>query len=173
MEKHIDIGMDNIDINESLEMIYIPKSNQIINEEIKAYEEFIDNQVEKLKYENLKKQLYDDILEKVMNHVRNEVFTSTNIDYSRADKRKRSNIEDKTLLISHLKDEVSFLRQEVCQKNNIINKLLMENPLMRDERNFSYISQNEIVDNHNESEATDVADTQSEIQSQGEKTNIT
>ena len=65
MEKHIDIGMDNIDINESLEMIYIPKSNQIINEEIKAYEEFIDNQVEKLKYENLKKQLYDDMLEKV------------------------------------------------------------------------------------------------------------
>ena len=52
-------------------------------------------------------------------------------------------------------DEIAFFREEICQKNNIINKFLTENPLMRDERNFSYRSQNTIFDNHKQTKTTD------------------
>ena len=143
-------NINNIDSNVSLELITMPKpGDKKINEEIKAYEKFIDKQLEKLEYEKLKKQLYDDILEKVMNHVRSEVFTSTNIDSSRANRRKRLDDDEKNLLISHLKDEISFLKEEICQKNHIINKLT-ENSSMRDKENLSHRSKYLIFAKHDE-----------------------
>ena len=86
----------------------------------------------------MKEQLFDDVLEKVISFVRSEIITPPDVS-SRTEKRKASQAEN-TILISHLKDEISFLREEIHQKNCII-KNMTEKSLMRDERNFSYKNQ--------------------------------
>ena len=73
------------------------------------------------------------------------------------------------MLISCLRDEIAFFREKICQKNNIINKFLTENPLMRDERNFLFRSQNKF-DNHEQTKTPDFVESQSNIHSHGERT---
>ena len=132
-------NMESFDINDEIELIGVPKPANSIDEEIKLYENFIDLQFEKARYTKLKEQIFGDVLEKVMSFVRREVITSSAVS-SRTDKKKTSQDEN-TILISHMEDEISFLREEVHQKNCII-KNMTEKSLMHDEKDFSYKTQN-------------------------------
>ena len=130
--------MATIDWDENLEIVFVPKPAQpLLYDDMKANEEFIDLQFEKLKMEELKKTLYDDILYKVLETVRQELPTSTTINDRSCTKKKRS--EELEELVSHLKNEISFLREEVRVKNLIIKDLVGGKSLMRDEAIFSHV----------------------------------
>ena len=105
---------------------------------IKEYESFIDEQVEKLKYEKLKDQLYNDLLDKITTKMRDELNSTYNVRDRRHKKIERE-LNEKNEMIAHLEQEVFFLREENAQKNNIILNLAAKSPVHVDDDFSSHI----------------------------------
>lgn len=117
----------SINTTENLELIFLPRPEGS-DDSFKSYENFIDSQIQRIESEKLKHRLQDEIIQDVMDKVRKEFLTSTCIDT----RNNRTNKEELS--------EMVLLREEVKEKNNIINFLsakssLYDNSIMT-ERNF-------------------------------------
>ena len=91
-------------------------------------EEFIDKYFKEITdYNAVYNKLYEDILHKVMYHINSNVLSDTNIT-DRSEPRKSKKSVESEELISNLKTEVEFLRNEIREKNELIKTLsLREN----------------------------------------------
>ena len=101
-----------------------------------SHEDFIDSYYNKLintdtdlitdsnksfNYDAVSKSLYEDILQKVMNRINSSVLSDMNVTH-RKSKTYGRNPETEEL-ISSLKSEINFLREEVKEKNALIKIL--------------------------------------------------
>jgi hypothetical protein len=87
--------------------------------DIKDYELFIDEQIQKIKLEELKSEILKFTLDKVMERVRQEL----NIVYNSQDRRNKkvhSELCEKNEIIELMKQEIDFLRKESMEKTEII-----------------------------------------------------
>ena len=114
-------------------------------ESIILTEHFIDSYMEKVKYDALKKYLYEDILNDVLAQVRQELSNLNCVNSERLLNRK-TKLDDKNIFIEHLKTEISFLREEIAVKNSQINYLTKES-LLHDDENSSHNFQQIISQN--------------------------
>ena len=110
----------NVNVDDSLELLFIPRNNEIRATEgntLESYENFIDSHVDNIRYENFKTRIFDDVLQKVMECVRKECLTASSFN------DRKSKKEDQNELVAHLKNEIDFLREEIRQKNIMIQTL--------------------------------------------------
>ena len=121
-----------INVDDIMDAVYIPRPEESDSETIKSYENFIDAEVDNLKYEMLRRKVYDDVLKTtVLDTVRNEF-----IKPSYHNRMYLSKLDVKDELIKHLKSEIEFLREEVRHKN----KNSTTESLMHDYVDFSHIN---------------------------------
>lgn len=114
------------------------------NDSIKLNEAYIDLQMEKLKFEKIKSDLYDDVLCKVFETIRKEIPTQTTINDRKLTKKGKS--ESLEELVTHLRSEVEFLREEIKTKNFIIKDLMAMKSVMRNNQNISHnMSENNLI----------------------------
>ena len=96
-----------------------------LNIELVAKEEdsckFIDKTFEDVCLKNMKLDLYNDLKEDLKTFVKHELL----------------NKPGEKILLENLQSEIEFLRQEICEKNKIIDKLT-EKSLMHIDKDFSY-----------------------------------
>ena len=78
---------------------------------IQSSENFIDSYFKEITYENIYQRLYNDVLEKVLVH-----FNNKNNITDRKNKKERAPETEE--LISGLKSEIRFLREEIREKMN-------------------------------------------------------
>ena len=102
-------------------------TSQDLNKSL-SNEEFIDKYFKEITdYNAVCNKLYEDILHKVMYHINSNVLSDTNIT-DRSEPRKSKKSVESEELISNLKTEVEFLRNEIREKNELIKTLsLREN----------------------------------------------
>jgi len=74
---------------------------------IEIMEKFIDEQVEKRRYEDFKNRLLEDMLQVVMDKVRSEVLSKNSVT-----DRPKKKLDEMSELVTHLKTEIIFLREE-------------------------------------------------------------
>ena len=120
-----------MNVDDRMDAVYIPRPEESDSETIKYYENFIDAEVDNLKYEMLRRKVYDDVLKTVLDTVRNEFITP-----SYHNRMYLSKLDEKDELIKHLKSEIEFLREEVRHKN----KNSTTESLMHDYVDFSHIN---------------------------------
>ena len=120
-----------INVDDRMDALYIPRPEESDSETIKSYENFIYAEVDNLKYEMLRRKVYDDVLKTVLDTVRNEFITP-----SYHNRMYLSKLDEKDELIKHLKSEIEFLREEVRHKN----KNSTTESLMHDYVDFSHIN---------------------------------
>ena len=121
--------MMNVNVDDSLELLFIPRNNEIRATEgntLESYENFIDSHVDNIRYENFKTRIFDDVLQKVMECVRKECLTASSFN------DRKSKKEDQNELASHLKNEIEFSREEIRQKNIIIQTLATKSVMHED-----------------------------------------
>ena len=120
-----------MNVDDRMDVVYIPRPEESDSETIKSHENFIDAEVDDLKYEMLLRKVYDDVLKTVLDTARNEFITP-----SHHNQMYISKLDEKDELIKHLKSEIEFLREEVRHKN----KNSTTESLMHDYVDFSHIN---------------------------------
>ena len=127
-----DLGEDAIkdkDAKKSgrIDFLQMADTSQDLNKSL-SNEEFIDQYFKEVTdYNAVYNKLYEDILHKVMYHINSNVLSDTNIT-DRSEPRKSKKSVESEELISNLKTEVEFLRNEIREKNELIKTLsLREN----------------------------------------------
>ena len=145
----------SINEDDNIELLLIPRRNEIDvdieGNTLESYENFIDSHIDNIRYENLKSRIYDDILHKVLESVRKECFTSSSVSDRKSEKLKK---EDQNELVAHLKNEIDFLREEIRQKNIMIQTLSTKSMMHEGSKNHHKITnvngENQINQNFNE-----------------------
>ena len=82
--------MMNVNVDDGLELLFIPRNNEIRATEgntLESYENFIDSHVDNIRYENFKTRIFDDVLQKVMECVRKECLTTSSFNDRKSKKR--------------------------------------------------------------------------------------
>ena len=101
---------------------------------IEEYEIFIDEYMEKSKYETLKKQLFGDLYDSVFRSVKRAVKDYISTNYKKTSEFERSDLED---TIEHLKTEIEFYQNEINEKNKLLHFLATKS-VFRDETKNSF-----------------------------------
>ena len=131
----------SINEDDNIELLLIPRRNEIDvdieGNTLESYENFIDSHIDNIRYENLKSRIYDDILHKVLESVRKECFTASSVSDRKSEKLKK---EDQNELVAHLKNEIDFLREEIRQKNIMIQTLSTKSMIHEGSKNHHKIT---------------------------------